>query len=437
MGTPRWDETWHRLLEWTNGQGPSERLAAQVLLNEGFEGLDPSHPLGGKDGAKDAVCRKAGKRWVMGVHFPRGQQAFKDIEDKFRADVEGAHKNQADGLAFVTNQELRLAERQTLNSAWPERVELYHLERLTTILDSPAMAGVRKQFLGIDYDEASTLVLGGQGGMAPGAGGGGGGAIGSGAGGPGGPGGKITFVGSAGQAPGAGGGGAGVVSDNASAGGGGGGGHYVQVAIDPEELQRLRAAGFDHIEYRVGRGGESGGPGEDTIVNFVTADAKVLKSIIARGGEAGVCGTAHPLGRQVTPTDLEEGLHVSSLLLAECAQIRNGLLYLLGAGWEHFVFPSLPFEAQWPLACTVSTGKIKPETLLELSVLVTDPTGFQVWQESFTVSSGGPRGVARPNVLIPIRFTGSTTGVWSIAITSGGNTLAELPIEITLRARDN
>jgi hypothetical protein len=28
----RWDETWHRLLEWTSGQGPAERLAAQVHL---------------------------------------------------------------------------------------------------------------------------------------------------------------------------------------------------------------------------------------------------------------------------------------------------------------------------------------------------------------------------------------------------------------------
>jgi len=82
-------------------------------------------------------------------------------------------------------------------------------------------------------------------------------------------------------------------------------------------------------------------------------------------------------------------------------------------------------------------GEIKPETLLELFVVVTDPTGFQVLQESFTVSSGGPRSVARPIVLIPIRFTGSKTGVWSILIVSGGSTLAKLPIEIKLRAREN
>ena len=52
----RWDETWHRLRDWTNGQAPSERLAAQILLSVGYTGLDPSHPLGGKDGMKDAVA---------------------------------------------------------------------------------------------------------------------------------------------------------------------------------------------------------------------------------------------------------------------------------------------------------------------------------------------------------------------------------------------
>jgi hypothetical protein len=49
----RYDETWHRLREWTKGPSVSERLAAQILLHEGFVDLDPSHPLGGRDGGKD------------------------------------------------------------------------------------------------------------------------------------------------------------------------------------------------------------------------------------------------------------------------------------------------------------------------------------------------------------------------------------------------
>ena len=160
MTTNRWDETWHRLLEWTNGQAPSERLAAQILLHEGFTAIDPSHPLGGPDGGKDAICQKDGSRWAMGVYFPRGQQDLATITTKFNSDLQAARATGAQAFVFVTNQELRLAERRNLAAAWVDCVDVYHLERLTVILDEPNMAPVRKQFLGIDF----TSGVGGAGG---------------------------------------------------------------------------------------------------------------------------------------------------------------------------------------------------------------------------------------------------------------------------------
>lgn len=149
----RVDETWHRLREWTYGQTPSERLASQILLSEGYQNLDPSHPLGGRDGRKDALCRKDGQLYVMAVYFARGEQRFIKIENKFRHDLEGVTKNSADALAFVTNQELRLAERRNLERvAGHIPIELFHLERIATILDQPNMHSVRKQYLHIDSD---------------------------------------------------------------------------------------------------------------------------------------------------------------------------------------------------------------------------------------------------------------------------------------------
>ncbi|MEJ7811639.1 MAG: hypothetical protein WKG32_14600 [Gemmatimonadaceae bacterium] len=154
MTTPRWDETWHRLREWTAGQAASERLAAQVLLAEGYSNIDPSHPLGGKDGGKDAVCIRDGQRQVMGVYFPRGQQSFAAIKKKFINDVAGARANGAEGFVFVTNQELTLSEREDLGESVDGiEIELYHLERVTAVLDRPALAAVRKQFLGVGYLE--------------------------------------------------------------------------------------------------------------------------------------------------------------------------------------------------------------------------------------------------------------------------------------------
>jgi hypothetical protein len=157
----RFDETWHLLLEWTLGQAPSERMSALILDEEGFESIDPSHPLGGKDGGADALTQKAGEPWAMAVYFPRGQQSFKDITAKLVSDVAKATSKDPKpvGVAFVTNQELRLAEREELTKAGGDTaVELYHLERITTILDRPHMARVREQFLGIPAGPPPILV---------------------------------------------------------------------------------------------------------------------------------------------------------------------------------------------------------------------------------------------------------------------------------------
>lgn len=289
MATMRTDETWHRLREWTNGQAPSERLAAQILAHEGFMALDPSHPLGGPDGGKDAMCRWNGKPWIMAVYFPRGQPTNAAIRKKFVADARAAAKHLPEGMAFVTNQELVLAQRETLRDASPIAVEFFHLERIATILDMPAMADVRSQFLAIPKEAVPTIHLGGQGGTAPGAGGGGGGALGKNArGGPGGKGGSVTYAGSPAAAPGAGGGGAGAEGDNAQGGGGGGGGDG---GDGGERVQRVITgdllAAMHRMEFRVGEGGKYGGPGSDSILNIVSGDGEVLESVVARGGKAG------------------------------------------------------------------------------------------------------------------------------------------------------
>lgn len=165
MTEHRVDETWHRLRDWTLGQSPSERLAAQVLIFEGFKSVDPSHPLGGKDGGKDALCEKSGIKYAMAAYFPRGEHPFTDVESKFMSDLSSALNNLIGGFLFVTNQEIRLAERSKLQRACACRglsCEIFHLERVATILDSPAMHEVRAQFLNIDYQR----VGGGRGGNA-------------------------------------------------------------------------------------------------------------------------------------------------------------------------------------------------------------------------------------------------------------------------------
>jgi hypothetical protein len=148
---PRTDETQHRLLAWSADSAAAERLAVQVLLGHGFQDADPSHPYGGPDGGRDAVFKRDNEPWVMAVYFPRHKHSFSDIKAKFKSDLDGAMKHQPKGLAFVTNQEITLAERDELITLAPDiEVEIYHMERIAALLDQPAMAGLRQKFLGID-----------------------------------------------------------------------------------------------------------------------------------------------------------------------------------------------------------------------------------------------------------------------------------------------
>jgi len=144
------DETWNRLLNWTKGQKPSERLAAHILGSEGYKSIDPTHPLGGRDGLKDIISMKDNLQWIAAVYFPRGQMDFKEIKKKFNSDIKGITKNNVSGLSFVTNQLLTAGERNKLKELGkPYIIDIFHLERITHILDSPKNYGIRYEFLDI------------------------------------------------------------------------------------------------------------------------------------------------------------------------------------------------------------------------------------------------------------------------------------------------
>jgi hypothetical protein len=424
----RYDETWHRLREWTKGQTPSERLAAQILLHEGFSDFDPSHPLGGKDGGKDAIATKEGMRFAMAVYFPRGQQPLNTIKAKFNGDLAGARHNSADGIAFVTNQELTLAQREDVKAqAAPTVVELYHLELITTILDSPRMAKIREQFLDIEAESPPGVNLGGQGGVAPSSGGGGGGAMGPNAtGGSGGPGGDINFDGSPGEAPGAGGGGAGAVGEGAVGGEGGGGGEYISVTLGPEDTGP--GSRFHHFEVRVGKGG-AGGPGEDTILNLCDETGRVLRSVVAKGGKAGAPPYVPPPSRPPTAEDLQAGLKVTGILAAEFIRSRDGLLTVVEGGWDFWQTDTSPFRLLLPLLVEVETGTIEPGTILNLKLVIRSPDGLQVHERWQAVTAHYAL-VRRSRFVVTLEISGSQPGLWRVQVLAGPHVIGDFPIEI-------
>lgn len=72
----------------------------------------------------------------------------------------GVTKNSVEGFAFVTNQELTLSERHDLiEKASPTPVDLFHLERVSSILDSPQCYGIRLEFLDIEMTKEEQLAF--------------------------------------------------------------------------------------------------------------------------------------------------------------------------------------------------------------------------------------------------------------------------------------
>jgi len=153
-------ETWRRLREWDREQAPSERLAAHILRFEKYEAVDPSHPLGGQDGLKDLICVKEKAKFIAASYFPRGQQSLGTTIKKFAEDLAGVTKNSAEGIAFITNQELTLSEREELiGKAGSAKVDLFHLERIASILDSPQCYGIRLEFLDIEMTKEEQVAF--------------------------------------------------------------------------------------------------------------------------------------------------------------------------------------------------------------------------------------------------------------------------------------
>jgi hypothetical protein len=156
----RGDETRERLLNWSEAQKASERLAGHILATEGFKSIDPSHPLGGPDGLKDIVCIKDNIRWIAACYFPNGKQRFGDVKTKFEKDVKGVKSNNAQGLAFVTNQYLKENEREQLKTvSIAHNTEIFHLERIASILDRPENYSIRLEFLDIEMSKEEQLAF--------------------------------------------------------------------------------------------------------------------------------------------------------------------------------------------------------------------------------------------------------------------------------------
>lgn len=298
----------------------------------------------------------------------------------------------------------------------------------------------------------SKIELGGKGGNAPGAGGGGGGAIGNNArGGRGGRGGehriddgkyttslpekfseRIAISKTDGEnsdvIPGAGGAGAGAIGDGATGGDGGDGGNSVSGVFDVSALKR---DGFHHIEVIVGKGGENGGSGEDSVMNFRTEDGRLLKSVRALGGKGH--GTKIPQGSvSVSDGDLASNFRVTTLAAANSIELRDGLIYTLGADWSRYGVQTLPCPVVWPIVYALRWSPCQWTDSRAIAVSVLRPDNHEAAsQHSIVPKECGIWGEYR--AAHSVSFTVDREGTWIVQIQSEQRVFSKIEINVALQ----
>lgn len=288
---------------------------------------------------------------------------------------------------------------------------------------------LNKHFNAVETKIMNSIIdLGGKGGSAPGAGGGGGGVLGSrnSTGGDGGKGGNtIISKGTDGAAPGAGGGGAGALGEGGIGAGGGDGGEMIQA--------HFPADSFDSIEYAIGKGGESGKDGDDTIVKFIK-DNEVVKIVTAKGGKAGTSGRdgdLSGLARPIKKEELEAGAGISTIILTEFWRFKNGLVMLLDAGWETFSVSSFPYRGEWPLFLVFSVIGLVTPAVISCSIRIKDPEYNIVVEQKAYFSKLDPNVFRIPWAQV-LTFELTKYGIWSVEIISGNLVIAKLPINVVI-----
>jgi hypothetical protein len=137
------------LRDWRGGQLNAERLCAGLLHTSGYADVDPQAPVGGPDGKKDILAHRDNHRYVAAVYFPPTVPSFGQIRAKFLADRNGVAINNADGFLFFVNQHLTVGQRKELLGLGGPRDQIFHLERMRSILDSPRGYGLRLEYLRI------------------------------------------------------------------------------------------------------------------------------------------------------------------------------------------------------------------------------------------------------------------------------------------------
>lgn len=220
----------------------------------------------------------------------------------------------------------------------------------------------------------------------------------------------ILLGGEGGKAPGAGGGGGGAIGPHAIGGPGGCGGEIKHAIIHLDE---------DCVGMRIhvgegGRGGINGNPGtdgEDSFVEVVRRDGSVQEILRAKGGK----GCDQSTG----------SAQIGVALLANRAELREGLLFALAAGWKSYTVESFPAPLTFDVLY-IAEPDSSPQGTITTDIVDSHDTVVATQIQRFDFSAGSVPFVVRATALA------AEPGMWHVVLCCGERELRRLPFEVRL-----
>jgi hypothetical protein len=224
----------------------------------------------------------------------------------------------------------------------------------------------------------------------------------------------VSLGGLGGTAPGAGGGGGGAIGPGARGGDGGQGGELSQAKFKIHEDMVA-------INVHVGKGGkggreeQSGGNGEDTFVEAVYSDGTIEELLRAKGGKGGASGA----GRAIVTTSM----------LANSAEICDGLIFVIAGGWQRYYVDSMPYAGEFAV---VFVAEPDGKEIGTITTTVFDPKGNELvtLDQQFDFSRGSVPSVIK--VRVPI----DQLGTWMVLLSSNDGELRRLPFEVVMQPQN-
>jgi hypothetical protein len=232
-----------------------------------------------------------------------------------------------------------------------------------------------------------------------------------------------------------------------------------EIAASPDVITALMwtvtvyEAGSTHMDFRNAVfkvGGEAGGPlsgggagGVLTIVGIASLPPNIESEMkidlagedgqfLGTGGGGG--GLLIFEGRAASADDESDGLTVPLFFPVNAAQVADGLLSVLGAGWDHLWVIEFPYRVSINVAFTVEFGSIDANTLLGFEFAVTNPSGVQCGSGTADVAVPEPQGaINRNSGCASLAFDVESPGTYELSMLSGGTRFARYTFEVRLR----